>query len=136
MVSTPKSGRMGWEVAASQVAKRTTNPIRAIVDTMKLVPHPDKAMIALSIGMHTAFEYLVIDCHRARMLDDLRFLTLPVRHCSHDMLTCNVAHSHCQPGDPTIFGNLHAPQAAVDAVIEQITGGRANGYPHAAGKKD
>lgn len=39
-----------WNVRASEMAKNTLNPIRAIVDGMKLTPNPDKPMIALSIG--------------------------------------------------------------------------------------
>ena len=39
-----------WQVEASNTAKQTFNPIRAIVDTMKIAPHPDKKLIALSIG--------------------------------------------------------------------------------------
>lgn len=39
-----------WTVGPSVVAKRVFNPIRNIVDNMKIVPHPDKKMIALSIG--------------------------------------------------------------------------------------
>lgn len=45
-----KSRRQRWEVKASQMANNTLNPIRAIVDGMKLTPNPDKPMIALSIG--------------------------------------------------------------------------------------
>lgn len=39
-----------WHVPASKMAKNTFNPIRKIVDGMKLTPNPDKEMIALSIG--------------------------------------------------------------------------------------
>ena len=39
-----------WDVKASNFAKSTFNPIRSIVDGMKLTPHPEKKMIALSIG--------------------------------------------------------------------------------------
>lgn len=42
-----------WNVRASEMAKNTLNPIRAIVDGMKLTPNPDKPMIALSIGRIT-----------------------------------------------------------------------------------
>lgn len=45
-----KSRRQRWEVKASKMANNTLNPIRAIVDGMKLTPNPDKPMIALSIG--------------------------------------------------------------------------------------
>lgn len=39
-----------WNVQVSEFAKKTHNPIRAIVDGMEIVPNPDKRMIALSIG--------------------------------------------------------------------------------------
>lgn len=45
-----KSRRQRWEVKPSEMANNTLNPIRAIVDGMKLTPNPDKPMIALSIG--------------------------------------------------------------------------------------
>jgi len=39
-----------WSVKSSEFANKTHNPIRAIVDGMKIQPNPDKQMIALSIG--------------------------------------------------------------------------------------
>ena len=42
-------------IPASFMAKHTDNPIRKIVDGMKLTPNPDKDMIALSIGMSVAY---------------------------------------------------------------------------------
>lgn len=45
-----KSRRQRWYVKPSEMANNTLNPIRAIVDGMKLTPNPDKPMIALSIG--------------------------------------------------------------------------------------
>eukprot|EP00999_Lentomonas_sp_LEN2_P002718 NODE_591_length_1341_cov_89.591433_g552_i0.p1 GENE.NODE_591_length_1341_cov_89.591433_g552_i0~~NODE_591_length_1341_cov_89.591433_g552_i0.p1 ORF type:complete len:411 (-),score=82.04 NODE_591_length_1341_cov_89.591433_g552_i0:60-1292(-) len=74
-----------WQVPASVVAKRTSNPIRKIVDNMKVAPHPDKKMISLSIG------------------------------------------------DPTVFGNLKTPEAAVDAVAEAVKSYKFNGYPPSVG---
>jgi len=38
-------------IPASFMARNTDNPIRKIVDGMKLTPNPDKDMIALSIGI-------------------------------------------------------------------------------------
>jgi len=48
--SKVKTRRQRWAVRPSEVAVNTCNPIRAIVDGMKLTPNPDKAMISLSIG--------------------------------------------------------------------------------------
>lgn len=45
-----KSRRQRWEVKPSEMSKNTLNPIRAIVDGMKITPNPEKPMIALSIG--------------------------------------------------------------------------------------
>ncbi|XP_036400313.1 tyrosine aminotransferase [Megalops cyprinoides] len=50
-----------WNIRASEMSKNTLNPIRAIVDGMKLTPNPDKAMIALSIGDPTVFGNLPTD---------------------------------------------------------------------------
>ncbi|XP_012286890.1 tyrosine aminotransferase [Orussus abietinus] len=50
----PKS-RDRWLVQASEIARRTHNPIRAIVDNIVAEPNPNKAMIALSIGDPTTF---------------------------------------------------------------------------------
>jgi tyrosine aminotransferase len=51
-----------WTVIpASYMAKNTDNPIRKIVDGMKLTPNPDKELIALSIGDPTIFGNLPLD---------------------------------------------------------------------------
>ncbi|XP_039273937.1 tyrosine aminotransferase-like [Styela clava] len=44
-----------WKVEPSVMAQNTFNPIRAIVDGMKLKPNPEKPMIPLSIGDPTVF---------------------------------------------------------------------------------
>eukprot|EP00128_Syssomonas_multiformis_P010920 Colp12_sorted_trinity150504_noHs@9751 len=44
-----------WKVTPSRCAQRTVNPIRQIVDQMKLTPNPEKPMISLSIGDPTIF---------------------------------------------------------------------------------
>ncbi|GAU94802.1 hypothetical protein RvY_06514 [Ramazzottius varieornatus] len=50
--------RSEWAVRSSFMAKNTLNPIRQIVDGMKLEPNPEKPMIALSIGDPTIFKNL------------------------------------------------------------------------------
>ncbi|XP_047497360.1 tyrosine aminotransferase-like [Penaeus chinensis] len=47
--------RESWVVPASNYAKNTFNPIRNIVENLQIVPHPEKPMIALSIGDPTVF---------------------------------------------------------------------------------
>uniref|UniRef100_A0A7N6APP0 Tyrosine aminotransferase n=1 Tax=Anabas testudineus TaxID=64144 RepID=A0A7N6APP0_ANATE len=56
-----KSRRLRWDVKPSEMANNTLNPIRAIVDGMKLTPNVDKPMIALSIGDPTVFGNLPTD---------------------------------------------------------------------------
>lgn len=47
--------RNSWDIKSSITAKQTSNPIRAIVDQMKIVPNPAKDMISVSIGDPTIF---------------------------------------------------------------------------------
>lgn len=49
------STQPSWTVPASLASKRTTNPIRQIVDTMKVKPNPNKEMISLALGDPTVF---------------------------------------------------------------------------------
>lgn len=49
--------RIGWDVKISDFARYTHNPIRAIVEGMKIEPNPEKQLIALSIGMLIFFFY-------------------------------------------------------------------------------
>uniref|UniRef100_A0A4W5JRR5 Tyrosine aminotransferase n=1 Tax=Hucho hucho TaxID=62062 RepID=A0A4W5JRR5_9TELE len=59
--SKQKSRRQRWNVRPSEMSINTLNPIRAIVDGMKLTPNPEKPMIALSIGDPTVFGNLPTD---------------------------------------------------------------------------
>ncbi|XP_076248612.1 tyrosine aminotransferase [Calliopsis andreniformis] len=47
--------REGWNVQASDIARRTHNPIRSIVENLVVEPNPNKSMISLSIGDPTTF---------------------------------------------------------------------------------
>lgn len=49
------SANVGWHVEASLVAQRTSNPIRKIVDQLKVTLMTDKVPISLSIGDPTVF---------------------------------------------------------------------------------
>jgi len=51
--------RKAWSLPASAMAKRTVNPIRRIVDTMKIEPNPNYEVISLSIGDPTVFGNLL-----------------------------------------------------------------------------
>ncbi|KAK2164061.1 hypothetical protein LSH36_69g02016 [Paralvinella palmiformis] len=59
-VKKTRSKKAAWDVIPSSLfAKQTHNPIRKIVDGMKLTPNPEKEMIALSIGDPTVFGNLL-----------------------------------------------------------------------------
>ncbi|XP_054856341.1 tyrosine aminotransferase [Eublepharis macularius] len=58
---TTKGRKPHWAVRASEMSKRTFNPIRAIVDSMKVAPNPQKPLISLSIGDPTVFGNLPTD---------------------------------------------------------------------------
>ena len=45
-----KGRKARWSVRPSDMSNKTFNPIRAIVDSMKVKPNPNKTTIALSIG--------------------------------------------------------------------------------------
>lgn len=47
--------RERWKVEASDIAKRTHNPIRSIVENIVVEPNPNKKLIALSIGEFNIF---------------------------------------------------------------------------------
>ncbi|KAF9170856.1 hypothetical protein BGZ80_000197 [Entomortierella chlamydospora] len=55
MSASNTSPRKAWKVNASIVAKRTSNPIRAIVDHIKVKPNANKSMISLALGDPTLF---------------------------------------------------------------------------------
>jgi hypothetical protein len=50
LASVTMKSRRSWSVTASDLARNTFNPIRTVVESMKLTPNPEKPMIALSIG--------------------------------------------------------------------------------------
>ncbi|KAF9437945.1 hypothetical protein BGZ76_010488 [Entomortierella beljakovae] len=55
MSASNTSPRNAWKVNASIIAKRTSNPIRAIVDHIKVKPNVNKSMISLALGDPTLF---------------------------------------------------------------------------------
>ncbi|CAG5097249.1 Similar to Tat: Tyrosine aminotransferase (Mus musculus) [Cotesia congregata] len=55
MLNSLGTPRDRWDVCASDIARRTHNPIRAIVENIVVEPNPNKKLIALSIGDPTTF---------------------------------------------------------------------------------
>jgi len=56
---SPPGARDKWQVASSDMARNTHNPIRNIVENLRLEPNPQKPMIALSIGEFHSFIQVV-----------------------------------------------------------------------------
>ncbi|XP_023706286.1 tyrosine aminotransferase isoform X3 [Cryptotermes secundus] len=52
---SPSGVRRQWEVVPSDIAQKTHNPLRNVVENLRLEPNPEKSMIALSIGDPTVF---------------------------------------------------------------------------------
>ncbi|XP_044116323.1 tyrosine aminotransferase [Neovison vison] len=65
-----KGRKARWSVKPSDMSNKTFNPIRAIVDSMKVKPNPDKTMIALSIGDPTVFGNLPTDPEVTQAMKD------------------------------------------------------------------
>lgn len=53
--SARSSRHKEWKIRSSEFAMKTHNPIRALVDGLKIEPNKDKQMIALSIGEFTEY---------------------------------------------------------------------------------
>lgn len=89
------------------VARRTQNPIRNIVDQLKVQPHPEKPMISLALGARSVsgtfdLQSLISDLHGT--------------------------------GDPTLHGNFRAPlETGVKELERQLQSFQFNGYPPSAG---
>ncbi|KAM4801318.1 tyrosine aminotransferase isoform X2 [Urocitellus parryii] len=65
-----KGRKARWSVKPSDMSDKTFNPIRAIVDSMKVKPNPNKAMISLSIGDPTVFGNLPTDPEVTQAMKD------------------------------------------------------------------
>ena len=46
---------LDWQIESSEFAKNTSNPVRKLIEQMKIEPNPELPMIALSIGDPTVF---------------------------------------------------------------------------------
>ncbi|KAG0292216.1 hypothetical protein BGZ97_005658 [Linnemannia gamsii] len=94
-MSSNTNARQSWKVPASIISKRTSNPIRAIVDHIKVKPNANKSMISLALGDPTLFGNFKI----------------------HETCTEAVSkqlHSYKSNGYPPSTGYLHARQAVAD----------------------
>lgn len=117
-----KSRRLRWDVKPSEMANNTLNPIRAIVDGMKLTPNPDKPMIALSIGTSGAFGVVT-------------WLSLwLLSQTAGRMIKTFPGFFSSISGDPTVFGNLPTDDAVIQAMKDAIDSQQYNGYAPSIGE--
>ena len=65
-------------IQASRSARNTINPIRRIVDRMKISPNPAKEMISLSIGDPTHYENMLPPVEALEAIVDA--VQLPTSH--------------------------------------------------------
>ncbi|KAM7332453.1 hypothetical protein ACRRTK_009161 [Alexandromys fortis] len=65
-----KGRKARWNVRPSDMSNNTFNPIRAIVDNMKVKPNPNKTVISLSIGDPTVFGNLPTDPEVTQAMKD------------------------------------------------------------------
>ncbi|KAI8391801.1 tyrosine aminotransferase [Radiomyces spectabilis] len=78
------SDRAAWKVQSSKVAKSAHNPIRKIVDSLKLDPNAQKEFISLSVGDPTIFGNFNVDqsCNEAviKQLNSFKANGYPAAH--------------------------------------------------------
>lgn len=98
-----------WNIKASNISKRAHNPIRQIVDKLKVDPNAQKSFISLSVGKHG---------HVSWFMESPLFLTRVFYYI----------------GDPTVFGNFNVHESANEAIKRQLDTFKHNGYPPAHGK--
>lgn len=54
-ISLESNSNLDWNIDSSSFAKSTSNPVRKLIEQMKIEPNPALPMIALSIGDPTVF---------------------------------------------------------------------------------
>lgn len=100
-----------WSVKASEIAKNTLNPIRRLVDQMKLTPHPDKKMIALSIGDPTIFGNMNPPDEAKEAVIDV------VRGTKHHGYAPSVGYEASRQAIADLYHNPTAPLTAKDVIL-------------------
>jgi hypothetical protein len=66
-----KGRKARWNVRPSDMSNKTFNPIRAIVDNMKVKPNPNKTVISLSIGEFGPLD-LPLSCAARKRGEEIR----------------------------------------------------------------
>lgn len=80
-----------WNVVPSEFSMLTMNPIRSIVDNIKMPKNKDKKLIPLSLG---------------------KLIKLSVSY-SNEIYWSII-------GDPTVFGNFKCPEVLVESIVRNV----------------
>lgn len=65
---SPRRKRDEWDIPISSFARLTINPIRCIVEGLKLEPNPDKSFIPLSLGKSRIKIYILSYVNRLSLI--------------------------------------------------------------------
>ncbi|XP_044283986.1 tyrosine aminotransferase isoform X2 [Varanus komodoensis] len=105
-----KGRKPHWAVRASDMSKRTFNPIRAIVDSMKVEPNPQKPLISLSIGDPTVFGNLPTDSEVTEAVKEA------LNSGRYDGYAPSVGYLSCRE---VVAGYYSSPEAPLEAQPEK-----------------
>ncbi|XP_053126404.1 tyrosine aminotransferase [Hemicordylus capensis] len=100
-----------WAVRASDMSKRTFNPIRAIVDSMKVEPNPRKPLISLSIGDPTVFGNLPTDDEVTQAMKEA------LDSGRYNGYAPSVGYLSCREVVATYYDRPEAPLEAQDVIL-------------------
>ncbi|NXC25277.1 ATTY aminotransferase, partial [Campylorhamphus procurvoides] len=106
-----KGRKPRWAVRASEMSKKTFNPVRAIVDSMKVEPNPKKAMISLSLGDPTVFGNLPTNDEVTRAVKEV----LDSGQCNG--YAPSVGYQSCREAVAAYYNCPGAPLQAQDVIL-------------------
>ncbi|XP_057277935.1 tyrosine aminotransferase isoform X2 [Pezoporus wallicus] len=106
-----KGRKPRWAVRASEMSKKTFNPVRAIVDSMKVEPNPKKAMISLSLGDPTVFGNLPTNNEVTRAVKEV----LDSGRCNG--YAPSVGYQSCREAVAAFYTCPEAPLEAQDVIL-------------------
>ncbi|XP_076204955.1 tyrosine aminotransferase isoform X2 [Aptenodytes patagonicus] len=106
-----KDRKPRWAVRASEMSKKTFNPVRAIVDSMKVEPNPKKAMISLSLGDPTVFGNLPTNDEVTRAVKEV------LDSGRYNGYAPSVGYQSCREAVATYYNCPEAPLEAQDVIL-------------------
>ncbi|XP_066050649.1 tyrosine aminotransferase isoform X2 [Chamaea fasciata] len=106
-----KSRKPRWAVRASEMSKKTFNPVRAIVDSMKVEPNPKKAMISLSLGDPTVFGNLPTNDEVTRAVKEV------LDSGQYNGYAPSVGYQSCREAVAAYYNCPEAPLTAQDVIL-------------------